>query len=77
MDMAEKTNEKKIYEHHISPEAREHFRATRQEMHKSLEGILPPEFKDHLRKAHREMLLGWRSMIDTVLQRMENPEKKT
>ena len=74
--MAEKTNEKKIHKHHISPEAREHFRATRQEMHKSLEGILPPEFKDHLRKAHREMLLGWRSMIDTVLQRMGNPEKK-
>jgi len=75
--MAEKTNEKKIYEHHISPEAREHFRATRQEMRKSLEGIFPPEFKDHLRKAYREMLLGRRSIIDTILQRMENSEKKT
>ena len=74
--MAEKTNEKKIYEHHISPEAREHFRAARQEMRKRLEGILPSEFKDHLRKAHHEMLLGRRSMIDIILQRMENSEKK-
>ena len=75
--MAEKTNEQKMHEHHILPEAREHFRAARQEMRKGLEGMLPPEFKDHRRKAHRELLLGWRSMIDTALQRMENHEKKT
>ena len=75
--MAEKTNEKKIYEHHVSPEAREHFRAARQEMRKGFKGLLPPEFREHHRKSHREMLMGWRSMIDTVVQRMEDSEKKT
>jgi hypothetical protein len=75
--MAEKTNEEKFHEHHIPSEASEHFRAARQEMRKGLEGILPPGFKDHNYKAHREILLGWRSMIDKALQRMENHEKKS
>ena len=74
--MAEKMNEQKAHEHHIPPEAREHFRAVWQEMRKSVEGMLPPEFQEHRHKAHREMLLGWRSMIDAALQRMENPQKK-
>jgi len=75
--MAEKTNEENKYEHQIPSEAREHFRTARQEIRKGLEGILPPGFKDHNHKAHREILLGWRSMIDTALQRMENHEKKS
>ena len=75
--MAEKINEEKIHEHHIPSEAREHFRAARQEMRMGLEGIMPPELKDHRIKAHRELLLGWRSMIDTALNRMENHEKKS
>lgn len=74
--MAEKTNDANVHEHHISSEAREHFRAARQEFRKGFEEILPPEFKDHHYKAHREMLLGWRSMIDAAIQRMESREKK-
>jgi predicted phage gp36 major capsid-like protein len=77
MAMAEKMNENKTHEHHIPAEARDHFRAAREEMRKSLEGMLPPEFKEHRHQAHREMLLGWRSMIDTALQRMETPTKKS
>lgn len=75
--MAEKTNEEKKYEHHIPSEAREHFRTARQEMCKGLEGIIPPGFKDHHYKVHHEILLGWRSMIDAAIQRMENHEKKS
>ena len=42
MNMAEKTNENKMHEHHhIPPEVREHFRAARQEMRKGFEGMLP------------------------------------
>jgi hypothetical protein len=74
--MAEKSTEKKMHEHHIPPEVREHFRAARQEMRMSLEGMLPPEFKEHRRKVHREMLLGWRSMIDNALQHLDNSDKK-
>jgi hypothetical protein len=75
--MTEKTNEEKKYEHHIPSEAREHFRAARQEMRKGLEEIIPPGFKDHHDKVRREMLLGWRSMIDAAIQRMETHEKKS
>jgi hypothetical protein len=73
--MAEKTKDNKMNEHHLPPEAREHFHAARQEMRKALEGIVPPDLREHRRKAHREMLLGWRSMIDNVLNRMEEKEK--
>ena len=75
--MTEKINEEKKFEHHIPSEAREHFRTARQEMRKGLEDILPPGIKDHHYKAHREILLGWRSMIDNALQRMETHEKKS
>ncbi len=75
--MAEKTTGKKMHEHHIPPEVREHFRAARQEMRKGFKGLLPPEFREHHRKSHREILLGWRSMIDSALQRLENHEKKS
>ena len=74
--MAEKTTDEKMHGHPIPPEAREHFRAARQEMRKGLESVLPPGLKDHHRKVHREMLLGWRSMIDAALQRMDEREKK-
>jgi hypothetical protein len=62
---------------HISEETRQHFRAAREEFHKSIEGMLPPGFAEHRRKARKEMLLAWRSMIDASLERMEDPQKKT
>ena len=37
---------------------------------------MPPEFAEHRRKAHKEMLLAWRSLIDASLERMEKPGKK-
>ena len=74
--MAEKMTDEKMHGHPIPSEAREHFRAARQEMRKGLESVLPPGLKDHRRKVHREMLLGWRSMIDAALQRMDEHEKK-
>jgi len=74
--MAEKTEPKyKPYKDKMSEETRQHFRNAREEIHKSMEGILPPEFVEHRRNARREMLMAWRSMIDASLGRMEKPTK--
>jgi len=71
--MAEKTTHRK-FEGKISEEAREHFKAARAEMRESIKGILPPEFIEHRRAARKEMLLAWRSMIDSALKHMEEKE---
>lgn len=69
--MAEKTTRGKKYESRIPEEARQHFRAAREEMRKSMELLLPEGFLDHRRGARREMLLAWRSMLDSAIQRMD------
>lgn len=72
--MAEKTARRKPFEDRIPEEVRQHVRAARQEISESLQAFLPPEFIEHRRKARKEMLLAWRSMIDSALERMD--EKK-
>lgn len=67
---------RKPFESKISEETRQHFRAAREEFHKSIEGMLPPQFAEHRRNARKEMLLAWRSMIDSTLERMEERKKK-
>jgi hypothetical protein len=75
--MAEKTEHyRKHFEDKIPEETRQHLRAVREELHKSIEGMLPPGFMEHRRKARKEMLLAWRSMIDASLAGMEEPKKK-
>ncbi len=75
--MAEKTARRKIFEDKIPEDVREHTRAARQEMRESIQSLFPPEFLEHRRKARKEMLLAWRSMIDNMLERMEEKEKKS
>ncbi len=72
--MAEKTSRRKAFEEHIPEEAREHFRAARDEMRDGIQGLFPPEFIEHRRKARKEILLAWRSMIDSALKRMDEKE---
>jgi hypothetical protein len=72
--MAEKTTRRKPFEDKIPEEAREHFRAARQEMRESIKDLFPPEFIEHRRAARKEMLLAWRSMIDSALKHMEEKE---
>ena len=75
--MAEQTDRTgKHFEGKFPEEARQHFRAAREEFQKSIQGMLPTGFIEHRRKARKEMLLAWRSMIDTTLERMEEPKKK-
>ena len=69
--MAEKTTHRKPFEDKIPEDVREHFKAARQEMRESVKGFLPPEFVEHRRKARKEMLLAFRSLIDSALKRMD------
>lgn len=69
--MAEKTARKNKFESHIPEEARQHFRAAREEMRKSMELLLPEGFIEHRKGARREMLLAWRSMLDAAIERMD------
>lgn len=69
--MDEKTARQKKYEQRVPQEARQHFRAAREEMRKGLETLFPEGFLDHRRNARREMLLAWRSMLDAAIQRTE------
>jgi hypothetical protein len=69
--MAEKTSREKKYESRIPEEARQHFRAAREEMRKSVEVLLPEGFLEHRRGARREMLMAWRSMLDAAIQHMD------
>jgi hypothetical protein len=69
--MAEKTARHKNFEERVPEEARQHFRAAREEVRKGLETFLPEGFFEHRRNARREMLLAWRSMLDAAIQRMD------
>lgn len=69
--MAEKKSTQKKYESHIPEEAREHFRAAREEMRKGVETIMPEGFFEHGKGARREMMLACRSMLDAAIQRMD------
>jgi hypothetical protein len=72
--MAEKTEREKRFKEHSPEEAREHFRAAREEMRKSIETLFPAGFLEHRKSARKEMLLAWRSMIDAAIERTD--EKK-
>jgi len=73
--MTEKTARKSPKEH-LPEDVREHLKAARSEMHKSVEGILPPAFVEHRRAARKEMLLAFRGLLDHALERMDEHVKK-
>ena len=75
--MTEQTSRKQKFEEYIPEDVREHARAARDEARKTVEGIFPPEFREHRRKARKEMLLAFRGLIDHVIERMDEPAKKT
>jgi hypothetical protein len=61
----------------IPEDVRQHMRAAREELRESVKALLPPEFVEHRRKAGKEMLLAWRSVIDSALERIEAKEKES
>jgi hypothetical protein len=68
--MAEKTQSASDTNPRIK-EAREHARAARASMKKSLEELIPRGFIEHRRAARKEMLLAMRSLLDAAIERME------
>jgi hypothetical protein len=74
--MAENTqDEKRERKHKLPEDTREHLRAAREEMRKSVETFFPPGFLEHRRAARREMLKAARSLIDHTLKRLEEEDK--
>lgn len=70
--MADKTESKrKPFEGKIPEDTRKHFKAAREEFHKSMEGVLPPGFMEHHNNARKEMMMAFRSLIDASLERMD------
>jgi hypothetical protein len=69
--MAERTSRKPKMESRMPEEARQHFRAAREEMRRSIETLLPDGFFEHRKSARREMLMAWRSVLDAAIERMD------
>jgi hypothetical protein len=69
--MAEEKTEHKRLADFMPEETRQHLKAAREEMRKSVETLLPPGYLEHRRAARREFLLAARSLIDAALKRME------
>jgi len=65
---------RKYYQEEIPEEVRQHMQAAREEMRESIKAFLPPGFVEHRKKARKEMLLAWRSLIDSALERMNEPK---
>ena len=73
--MNESTTRRKPFEDEIPENVRQHVRAAREEMRESIKAFLPPVFIEHRWKARKEMLLAWRSLIDSALERMEDKKE--
>jgi hypothetical protein len=73
--MTERTAGHNPLEDRIPEEVREHFRTAGEELREGIKAFLPPEFIEHRRKARKEMLLAWRSMIDSAIKRIDEREK--
>ncbi len=69
--MADEKTQPKRAKDFIPDETREHLKAAREEMRKSVQGMFPPGFLEHRRAAGKEMLLAARSLIDAALKGME------
>jgi hypothetical protein len=72
--MNESTTRRKRFEDEIPEDVRQHVRAAREELRESIKAFLPPGFVEHRRKARKEMLLAWRSLLDSAIERMDEKE---
>ena len=59
---------------HIPEEAKEHLKAAREEVRKSVYALVPPEFVEHRRAARKEFLLAARELISHAIERLETRE---
>ena len=67
------TEEKELtWEDHLAAA----IKAFRKEAKEWRGDLLPDEFKTHRRAAQREMLLAWRSLLDTRIEKLEKADKE-
>jgi hypothetical protein len=59
------------HRHPLPEETREHLKAARDEMRKSVETLLPPGFLEHRRAARKEFLLAARSFLDAAIKHID------
>lgn len=52
-------------------EAREHFKAARKAMYKTVESIIPEGVRENRRSAQKEFLMGMRKMVDAAIEHVE------
>ena len=69
--MDEKKTRRRHFEDEIPEEVRQHARAARDELRESVKAFLPSGFVEHRKKARKEMLLAWRSLIDSAIERID------
>ena len=69
--MPEKTSRQKKYESHVPEDAREHFRAAHEEMREGVKTLFPEGFLERRKNARREVLMAWRSILDSAIERMD------
>ncbi len=72
--MTEKTARESKFKSRIPEETREHYRNAREEMRKGLETLFPAGFIKHHRAARKEVLLAWRSMLDSVIENIDEKQ---
>jgi hypothetical protein len=70
--MSDEKSEEKAKNPEIE-EARQHFKAAREAMHKSWAMMLPPGFVENRKAARKELLLGLRKLLDVAI---EHTDKK-
>jgi hypothetical protein len=66
--MAEKVKVESKDKYPELTEARKHFKAARESMHKSMEELIPKGYVEHRRAARKEMLLAFRSLLDAAIE---------
>lgn len=55
-------------------EAKEHFKNAHQSMHQGLEELLPKGFLERRRAARKEILLGFRKLLDAAIEKGDKKE---
>ncbi len=70
-------NEKETEDVQAYKAARNHFRAARQAMRKSVESFLPPGVLENRRLARKEFLMGVRTLVDAAIDTIENSSQKS
>ncbi|MAT45563.1 MAG: hypothetical protein CL609_24805 [Anaerolineaceae bacterium] len=55
-------------------EAREHFKAARKAMYKTVEAIIPEGVRENQRSAQKEFLMGMRKMVDAAIEHVEKKD---